>query len=65
MLKDNKTNAVAADVAAEVDGDSARTTSAQQSPRKMIASPGQMRIVELFGKLDWDDAFDHKSERWR
>jgi hypothetical protein len=65
MPKDNKIDKRAVDVAAEVNGESLHTTGAPQSPRRFIASPEQRRITELFGKLDWDDAFNHKSERWR
>jgi hypothetical protein len=36
-----------------------------QSASKVIANPAQQRITELFGKLEWDDAFNHKSERSR
>ena len=33
--------------------------------REFIARREQCRIVDLLGKLDWDDSFDLKAERNR
>ena len=33
--------------------------------QEFIARREQRRVAELFGKLTWDDAFDHKAERSR
>lgn len=33
--------------------------------REYIRRRQQMRIVELFGTIDFDPAYDYKAERWR
>jgi hypothetical protein len=33
--------------------------------REFVARREQRRIVELFGRLDWDRTFDHRTERTR
>ena len=33
--------------------------------REFIARREQERLLELFGKLDWDDEYDYKQERTR
>ena len=36
-----------------------------RSPKEFIARREQKRLLELFGKLDWDSAYDYKAERDR
>lgn len=33
--------------------------------KEFIARREQQKLIELFGKLDWDAGFDHKAERSR
>ena len=33
--------------------------------REFIARRGRKRLVDLFGRLDWDGDYDHKLERSR
>ena len=33
--------------------------------QEFIARREQRRVADLFGKLTWDEAFDHKAERSR
>jgi Arc/MetJ family transcription regulator len=36
-----------------------------QALREFIARRSQKRLLELAGKLEWDDSFDYKAERSR
>ena len=33
--------------------------------QEFIARPEQRRVLELFGKLEWDPSYDYKRERSR
>ena len=49
-------------VAGSVDEDPVRERALVE---EFIARRGQRKLVELMGKLEWDDAFDYKAERSR
>jgi hypothetical protein len=53
------------DRAVEVSGAKSKTAAVTQALREFIARREQARVVELFGTLEWDPAFDHKRERTR
>ena len=53
------------DRAVEVSGERTKKAVVTIALQEFIARREQRRIVELMGKLDWDEAFDYKVERTR
>ena len=53
------------DKALEVGGEKTKTATVNRALREFIARREQERLLELFGKLDWDDGHDYKRERMR
>ncbi len=53
------------DKAFKVGGEKTKTATVNRALREFIARREQERLLELFGKLDWDDGHDHKRERMR
>lgn len=51
--------------AVEVSGERTKKAVVTKALQEFIARREQKRIVELMGKLDWDDSFDYKAERSR
>lgn len=51
--------------ALEVSGERTKKAAVTLALREFIARREQARILGLMGTLDWDDAFDYKSERAR
>ncbi len=51
--------------ALQAGGEKTKTATVNRALREFVARREQERLLELFGKLDWDDAFDYKSERLR
>ena len=51
--------------ALEVGGERTKKATVNQALREFIARRGQERLLELFGKLDWDHEYDYKRERTR
>lgn len=51
--------------ALEVTGEKTKTRVVTLALEELVARRQQRRIVELFGSLDWDPAFDYKAERSR
>ena len=51
--------------ALEVGGERTKKATVNQALREFIARREQERLLELFGKLDWDDEYDYKRERTR
>jgi len=43
----------------------AKKATVNRALREFLARRKQKGIVELFGKLEWDDEFDYKQERSR
>ena len=53
------------DRALEVGGEKTKKATVNRALREFIARREQERLLELFGKLDWDDEYDYKRERTR
>lgn len=53
------------DKALEVGGEKTKKATVNRALREFVARREQERILELFGKFDWDDGFDYKRERSR
>lgn len=51
--------------AVAVSGEPSKKAAVTLALQEFIARREQRRIVELFGKLDWDPAYDYKKERSR
>ena len=48
-----------------VAGEKTKKATVTRALQEFIARRRQGELVELFGKLDWDDDFDYKRERVR
>ena len=48
-----------------VSGEPTKKAAVTRALQEFIARREQRRVAELFGKLDWNAAFDYKSERAR
>ena len=48
-----------------VSGEPTKKAAVTRALHEFIARREQRRVAELFGKLDWNSAFDYKSERAR
>ena len=46
-------------------GEATKKAAVTRALQEFIARREQRRVADLFGKLDWDSAFDYKSERSR
>ena len=53
------------DKALKVGGEKTRKATVNRALREFIARRERERLLGLFGKLDWDDEYDHKRERTR
>ena len=53
------------DRALKVSGERTKKAAVTRAPEEFIARRRQKRIVELMGKLEWDESFDYKAERSR
>ena len=51
--------------ALEVSGERTQKAVVTKALQEFIARRRQKRVLELFGKLEWDAAYDYKSERKR
>ena len=51
--------------ALELSGERTKKAAVTRALEEFIARRRQKRILELMGKLEWDDSFDYKSERSR
>lgn len=51
--------------AVEVSGERTQSAAVTKALQEFIALREQRRVVELMGKLDWDDACTYKAERSR
>ena len=48
-----------------VSGEPTKKAAVTRALQEFIARREQRRVAELFGKLDWNSAYDYKSERAR
>ena len=51
--------------ALRVSGERTKKAAVTKALREFIARRQQKRLLELFGKLEWDDSVDYKAERAR
>ena len=51
--------------ALQVGGEKTKKATVNRALREFIARREQERLLDLFGKLDWDEAYDYKRERMR
>jgi Bacterial antitoxin of type II TA system, VapB len=51
--------------AIDVSGERTKKAVVTKALQEFITRRKQPRVMELMGKLDWDDSFDHKDERSR
>ena len=48
-----------------VSGEKTKKAAVTKALQEFIARREQKRLLELFGKLDWEQSYDYKSERSR
>ena len=53
------------DRALKVSGEKTKKAAVTRALEEFIARRSQKRLIELMGKLQWDESFDYKSERSR
>jgi hypothetical protein len=53
------------DRAVEVSGERTKNAAVTRALEEFIARRSRKRLIELMGKLEWDESFDYKSERSR
>lgn len=51
--------------ALEVSGERTKKAAVTKALQEFIARRRQKRLLDLFGKLEWDTGFDYKAERKR
>jgi len=51
--------------AVEVSGERTKRAVVTKALQEFIARREQKRVIELMGKLEWDDSFNYKAERSR
>lgn len=51
--------------AVEVSGERTKKAAVTRALEEFIARRGQKRLMDLMGKLEWDESFDYKAERLR
>ncbi len=51
--------------AVEVSGERTKKAVVTKALQEFIARREQRRVLELLGKLEWDESFDYKAERSR
>ena len=49
----------------EIGGEKTKKATVNRALREFIARREQERLLDLFGKPDWDESFDYKRERSR
>ncbi len=53
------------DRALELSGERTKKAAVTRALEEFIARRGQRRLIDLMGKLEWDQSFDYKGERSR
>lgn len=51
--------------ALEVGGERSKKATVNKALQEFVARRKQKRILDLLGKLEWDESFDYKAERTR
>jgi hypothetical protein len=53
------------DRALKVSGERTKKAAVTRALQEFIARRSQKQLIELMGKLQWDDSYDYKAERSR
>lgn len=53
------------ETALQISGERTKKAAVTKALQEFIARRRQKRLLQLFGKLEWDTAYDHKAERSR
>ena len=53
------------ELALEVSGERTKKAAVTKALQEFIARRRQERLLDLFGKLEWDSSYDYKAERTR
>ena len=53
------------DKALQIGGENTKKATVEKALREYIVRREQKRLLDLFGQLDWDEAYDYKRERSR
>ena len=53
------------DRAVKVSGEKTKKAAVTRALEEFISRRSQKRLIELMGKLEWDESFDYKAERSR
>jgi hypothetical protein len=53
------------ELAVQVSGEPTKKAAVTKALQEFIARRQQRRVLELMGKLQWDESFDYKTERSR
>jgi Arc/MetJ family transcription regulator len=53
------------DRAVELSGERTKKAAVTKALKEFVARREQARLLELFGKLEWDESYDYKRERSR
>lgn len=48
-----------------VSGERTKKAAVTRALEEFIARRAQLRVIDLFGKLEWDERYDYKAERTR
>jgi hypothetical protein len=51
--------------ALQLSGERTKKAAVTKALEEFIARRRQKRVLELFGKLEWDETYDYKAERQR
>jgi len=51
--------------AVKVSGEKTKKAAVTRALEEFITRRNQKRLIELMGKLEWDESFDYKAERSR
>ncbi len=51
--------------ALKVSGEKTKKAAVTRALEEFVARRSQRRLVDLMGKLEWDESFDYKAERSR
>ncbi len=52
-------------LAVELSGERTKSAAVNKALEEFIARRRQKRLLDLFGKLEWDPTYDYKSDRER
>lgn len=53
------------ELARKLSGERTKRAAVTRALEEFVARRRQRKLLDLFGKLEWDDSFDYKAERSR